>query len=262
MSTQTITAPVILDSTGQSILTALGQIKEAVQPTNSCLDIDISLPTTGWSGEGPYTYTYSNTHITSGCAVKVNFLESASSGGVLCLDYEKVTGGVQFTSDSVPTATIPVRIHVLNADATSTTATTADAVSTDAVSGASNVQDALTTLNTQIGTGYDTNANGSYWKFPDGTLICAKTVSQVVTWSAWGTLYESSVMSFGSWAYAFKTGTVPFVITTPKNSPAAAMTAGAGSVTATDAGSGRFIRPNNPGETQMSLDLIAIGRWK
>lgn len=150
MSTQTITAPVILDSTGQSILTALGQIKEAVQPTNSCLDIDISLPTTGWSGEGPYTYTYSNTHITSGCAVKVNFLESASSGGVLCLDYEKVTGGVQFTSDSVPTATIPVRIHVLNADATSTTATTADAVSTDAVSGASNVQDALTTLNTQL----------------------------------------------------------------------------------------------------------------
>ncbi len=152
MSTQTITAPVILDSTGQSILTALGQIKEAVQPTNSCLDIDISLPTTGWSGDGPYTYTYSNTHITSGCAVKVNFLESASSGGVLCLDYEKVTGGVQFTSDSVPTATIPVRIHVLNADATSTTATTADAVSTDAVSGASNVQDALSTLNTQIGT--------------------------------------------------------------------------------------------------------------
>lgn len=150
MSVQQITVPPMLDSTGLSIVQKLDQIKEAVSPTNSCLDIDISLPTTGWSGNGPYTYTYSNEHITSGCSVKVNFLESSVSGNILCLEYEKVVGGVQFSSSSVPTQAIPVRLHILNADADSVMATTADEVSTNAVSGASNVQDALETLNDQI----------------------------------------------------------------------------------------------------------------
>lgn len=150
MSVNKITVPPMLDSTGLSIVTKLNDIKNAVQPTNACVDIDISLPTSGWSGEGPYTYTYSNSKISSGCAVSVKFLESETSGSILAIDCEKVVGGVRFTSDNVPTSAIPVRVHIENADAESVMATTADEVSTDAVPGQSNVQDALETLNDHI----------------------------------------------------------------------------------------------------------------
>ena len=111
-------------------------------------------------------------------------------------------------------------------------------------------------------TGYGSNANGSYWKFADGTLICAKTVTDSVTFSAWGSLYESTVISYGNWPVEFKSGTVPFVVVQLKNSGFAGFSTGAGSVTATSAGSGRIIRPNNPGQQNASVDLIAIGRWK
>lgn len=144
MAIQQVTEPPILDTTGLRIAQSLEEIRDAVQPTNSCIDIDISLPGTGWTGNGPYTYTYNNAHITTGCKVKVNFLETESaSGGILYLEYEKVVGGIQFTAKSVPTAQIPVRIHILNADAESIMATTADEVSTNAVTGASNVEQAL-----------------------------------------------------------------------------------------------------------------------
>lgn len=144
--------PVITDVTGQAIVTKLEAIKNAVQPTNPCLDIDIAIPTSGWSSDSPYTYTYSNAHITSGCAVKVNFLEGSADTVALYLEYEKVTGGVRFTAPVKPTAEVNVRIHVLNADATAVVATTADEVSTSAVSGAANVEDALGSLSDQIGT--------------------------------------------------------------------------------------------------------------
>jgi hypothetical protein len=114
------------------------------------MDIDISISVSDWSGSTNSTYTYTNTHITSGCSVKVNFLEGAESVNTLYIQFEKVVNGVRFTAPTKPTAAIPVRIHILNADATSTTATTASAVSTNAVSGAANVQDALSLLSDQI----------------------------------------------------------------------------------------------------------------
>ena len=151
MSVQQYTDPVILDSTGLSIVQKLDQIKDAVQPTNPCLDIDITIPASGWSSTAPYTYTYSNAHITTGCAVEVNYLESENADTVLYLEYEKVNGGVRFEAPTKPSAGIPVRIHIMNADATSVLSITADEVSTDAVSGTSNVEDALSSLSDHIG---------------------------------------------------------------------------------------------------------------
>ena len=151
MSVQQYTDPVILDSTGLSIVQKLDQIKDAVQPTNPCLDIDITIPASGWSSTAPYIYTYSNAHITTGCAVEVNYLESENADTVLYLEYEKVNGGVRFEAPTKPSAGIPVRIHIMNADATSVLSITADEVSTDAVSGTSNVEDALSSLSDHIG---------------------------------------------------------------------------------------------------------------
>ena len=151
MALEKITNPPVLDTTGQNIVSKLDQIKDAVQPINPCLDIDISIPANGWSSSSPYTYTYSNNHISSGCSVKVDFLEGAQSTKVLYLEFEKVVNGVRFTSATKPTTAIPVRLHILNADATSAMSTTADEVSTSAVSGSANVEDALGSLSEQIG---------------------------------------------------------------------------------------------------------------
>ena len=167
MAIQQVTDPMMLDSTGQDIVQKLELIKQAVQPTNACIDVDVSLPTTGWTGNGPYTYTYNNAHISTGCKVKVNFLETEStSGGVLYLEYEKIVGGVQFTAQSVPTDPIPVRIHILNADAESIMATTADEVSTNAVAGASNVEQALSAVSDDI-----TDVNDKVGDVPSGQTV-------------------------------------------------------------------------------------------
>jgi len=127
-----------------------------------------------------------------------------------------------------------------------------------------NIEGQVKALSDQMAsvTGYGSNANGEYWKFPDGTLICAKSVAPTVTFSAWGSLYESSVIQYGSWAYAFKSGTVPFVTAMTKNSGAAAIVVGVGSITNESAGTGRVMRPNNPGDTALAIDVIGIGRWK
>ena len=131
----------------------IAEALEGLQPINPCTDIDISISANGWSNESPYTYTYTNNHISTGCVVKVSFLEgSEDSTKPLYLEYEKVTNGVRFVAPIKPTSAIPVRIHIQNADATSTAATSADQVSTNAVSGAANVGQALGVLSNQIGT--------------------------------------------------------------------------------------------------------------
>ena len=106
------------------------------------------------------------------------------------------------------------------------------------------------------------NANGSYIKYSDGTMICMKEVSADVTWSAWATYWqESSSISLGDFPQAFKTGTVPFEIVQSKNSSASMSVSGASSVTATSAGYVRGYRPNNPGTVTAVIDVIAIGKW-
>lgn len=133
-----------------AIASVLEDIKDVLQPVNTGIDIDILIPSSGWSNSSPYQYTYSNEHITSGSMVKVNFLEGDGNSTPLYLEYEKVTNGVRFEAPSKPTNDISVRVHIFSADTTSTVATTADEVSTEAVSGANNVKDALSTLNDQI----------------------------------------------------------------------------------------------------------------
>lgn len=106
------------------------------------------------------------------------------------------------------------------------------------------------------------NANGSYIKWSDGTMICMKEVSENVTWSTWGNYWqESSSINLGDFPVAFKSGTVPFEIVQNKNAAAAMASGGASSVSNTSAGSMRVYRPNNPGTVTATIDVIAIGRW-
>lgn len=132
------------------IVAKLGEIKDVLQPANVGIDLDIAIPAGSWSSSSPYTYTYSNTKISTGCGIKVEFLDDTVDSTIGYLEYEKVAGGVRFTAPAAPVSDIKVRIHILNADAEGIEGISADEVSTDAISGAGNVQDALETLDTAI----------------------------------------------------------------------------------------------------------------
>ena len=136
----------VLDATGQDMAAAIRELKGVIQPTNVCVDLDVSLEVGGWSDSAPYVYNWMNNKVTTECAVKVNYLEGAEDTDELYIGYEKFVGGIQFESPTKPTAAIPVRIHIVNAEADSITNIDDEMVSSDVISGASNVKQALTSL--------------------------------------------------------------------------------------------------------------------
>lgn len=136
----------VLDETGQDMAAAIRELKSVIQPTNVCVDLDVSLEVSGWSNSAPYVYNWMNNKVTTECAVKVNYLEGAEDTDELYIGYEKIVGGIQFESPTKPTAAIPVRIHIVNAEADSITNIDDEMVSSDVISGTSNVKQALTSL--------------------------------------------------------------------------------------------------------------------
>ena len=136
----------VLDSTVERIAEAV----EALAPSNVCVDISTALPANGWSNSAPYTQDWMNNKVTDECGVKVEFLGQASNTGVMYLEAEKIAGGVRFTAPVKPTVALPVIVHIINAEAESITDISADMVSTSAVSGAANVDEALTSLNSKF----------------------------------------------------------------------------------------------------------------
>lgn len=117
----------------------------------------------------------------------------------------------------------------------------------------------LNAINSSIAK-FISNANGEAWQFDSGLMICKKTVSQAVSWSAWGSLYESSIIDCGSFPINFIS--IPVVSVTLNNSNVAAWPTGVGSISVSSAGTGRVIRPNDPGTQTITVGIIAIGRWK
>lgn len=146
MASQVFTDPIILDSTGQQIAAAI----EALAPSNVAVDISTSLSASGWTNSSPYTQTWLNNKVSDECGIKVEFLAGAVNNDVLYLEYEKVPGGVKFTAPKKPSTDIPVVVHIINAKAESITSISGDMVSTDVVSGAGNVDEALEVHNEAI----------------------------------------------------------------------------------------------------------------
>ena len=104
------------------------------------------------------------------------------------------------------------------------------------------------------------NTNGTYIKLNNGILICYKTKTVSVTFTAWGTLYESSVINVGSPAHNFVD--TPVVMATLNNSASAAFTGTVANITNSDLGTNRVYRPNNPGTISVTVAYLAIGKWK
>lgn len=102
---------------------------------------------------------------------------------------------------------------------------------------------------------------GTGYKFSDGTLICAKTVTVTATVNkGWGSLfYNENLASLGDWPVQFL------------NTPAATISQTGGSdvtgiswhsMSAVSAGSVYLYRPVSTVSQSYTLSAIAIGRWK
>lgn len=102
------------------------------------------------------------------------------------------------------------------------------------------------------------NQNGNYFKFPSGLLICTKTVTASVTYTAWGTWYESNSIDLGNFALSFNE--MPTVTASLNNSGQAAIMGGV-QPSKTGAGTAKVYRPNNSGGS-VSIGIIAVGTWK
>lgn len=109
---------------------------------------------------------------------------------------------------------------------------------------------------------FSTATGMGYIKYPDGTMIQWGIWRGTVTYSAWGSIYESSVISLGDFPIAF-VGQTPVVTISPNNSGSSVMGVSGTSPSLTSLGGCRVYRPNNPVSTyDITLGWIAIGRWK
>ena len=139
-----VTKPIILDETGQDIVTGLADIANAVQPINIYLDVQMSIPVEGWSDTNPHTYTWLYNRVTAECGIEVHFMEGAEDVDMKYLEYDKIAGGIQFEIDEIPDKAIPLMIRIINAQTSAVIDPVDDTlIASDAVPGTANVHEAL-----------------------------------------------------------------------------------------------------------------------
>lgn len=127
-----------------------------------------------------------------------------------------------------------------------------------------NIQTAISTLETNIDTELGkiiesgSNANGSYIKWSDGTMICFKRVNfgNMSIRNPWGAFYESEQLDIGNYAQPFKEEPRTFIM--PVNT---FFIERLSDMNATSFGSFYATRPVET-DIYITVDCLAIGKWK
>ena len=118
------------------------------------------------------------------------------------------------------------------------------------------------TGNVDIGDEYGSNANGSYQKFANGTLICWKyvTLNSVAMTTSWGNIYESSAVSLGNWPETFID--IPTIsLIQDFTGSGAGMVEAVKNTSTTFVGNAYFWRATSSTLT-LKYRIVGIGRWK
>lgn len=104
------------------------------------------------------------------------------------------------------------------------------------------------------------NANGSWVKYADGTMICyiLKEYQNVDITNQWGSMYESSYMSLGDLPQTF----ISTPVVTANCVGGSSVFVEALSPTTTSLGSSWLARPVAQSNTYPKINYIAIGKWK
>lgn len=119
---------------------------------NVCTTTPVTIATTDWTlSSGTYSYTWESSLITAACGAEVLLQDGAESAGISGFNVEKVTGGIQLTTTETPTGNLPVIFKVINTKSDEIQNLTGDDIASDAISGCSNVDDALTNLDGRLG---------------------------------------------------------------------------------------------------------------
>lgn len=127
-------------------------VKAAIEDiANVVTEIPMTITPSDWDSTSPYEYEWSDNRVLADSSVEVEILDGSDSS-MLSLSYEKSSGGggIVFTPSSLPTANVYVLIVITNAEEHSGSSIDADTVSTDAVSGAANVDEALGALSAKL----------------------------------------------------------------------------------------------------------------
>ena len=99
---------------------------------------------------GGYEVCYLHNDITPASHVEVNFADTSLDTTVFYIGYEKISGAIKFTTSVLPLSSITLVIRVINSEVGGLAITSASSVSTTAIPGVSNVNDALIALNNKI----------------------------------------------------------------------------------------------------------------
>lgn len=121
---------------------------------------------------------------------------------------------------------------------------------------------AIFTGNVDIGDEYGSNANGSYQKFANGTLICWKyvTLNNVAMTTSWGSIYESASVSLGNWPETFID--IPTIsLIQDFTGSGAGMVEAVKETSTTFVGNAYFWRATSSTFT-LKYRIVGIGRWK
>lgn len=117
-----------------------------IRAINSGINMAFTIPASSWTSTAPYTYSWLNSKVTDGSHVTVEFYSTNVNTETPYLEYEKISGGIQFTVPSKPSTDISVIAHIISAQDGPYADIDGTMVSTSAISGAANVTEALTLI--------------------------------------------------------------------------------------------------------------------
>ena len=142
------------------------------------LDAEVTIAQDAWSNSAPYTYTWTNALVTSTCGLDVFFREGVYDNLIGSLTWEKVTGGVQFTTSELPEGAVPIVVRIIDSPTEGAFSLEAEIVKTTAISGETNVEGALTRINNNkanlSGLIYNIPGDTAMESIPQGSYLCYK----------------------------------------------------------------------------------------
>ena len=123
-----------------------------IKNINAGIDIPYDLPISlnSWTEtSGKYIHTYTDSRITQGCRIEVTFKAGTFNTELPYIEFEKGTGSIDFTTSVIPSVTVPIIIHIINAQTGNVQAVSATDVATsgDAQTLGANVNSSLIALN-------------------------------------------------------------------------------------------------------------------
>lgn len=104
------------------------------------------------------------------------------------------------------------------------------------------------------------NANGSYIKYSDGTMICNKeyTIASASFPNTWGGWYETAQINLGSFPVNFIA--TPYVYVTAIGG--SFFIEGVKSTSQSSVGTTYLLKPSSSSISNIAIEILAIGKWK